>query len=321
MYYYQDGHRVRISEGINEHKTAARRQLAAKKIIQRLKKEHKGRRPLSNTERALNQHLLQNKGAWRQSSYDDYRTIVKNFCLFLNGREVTEKLLRTYLARVKASRHGTTFNKYRSVLRRLLIAIGRPDWFDLIPAVKAEETPARYFQEHQRKQLAAAIAKKDRELWICVQFIYYTFIRPNELRKLKVGDILLDAGEIRVPAEVSKNRKTQYVAIPNVFLDQLSYIKHRKPGSLIFPGKTGKPLGKHTMYRRHMKILEELGYGKGYTLYSWKHTGAVALAKAGISIKQIQIQMRHHSLDQTDSYLRQMGIRDVDDLRSGFPGL
>jgi len=47
----------------------------------------------------------------------------------------------------------------------------------------------------------------------------------------------------------------------------------------------------------------------------------VMAIKAGIGVKQLQIQLRHHSLDETDKYLRQMGVRDVGNLRSDFPGI
>ena len=56
-------------------------------------------------------------------------------------------------------------------------------------------------------------------------------------------------------------------------------------------------------------------------LYSWKHTGAVMAVKAGIHIKQLQIQLRHHSLDQVDQYLRDLGVSDLSDLARSFPGI
>ena len=72
------------------------------------------------------------------------------------------------------------------------------------------------------------------------------------------------------------------------------------------------------MYERHKKILKELDlWGKDYTLYSWKHTGVVSAYKARIDIKSIQLQCRHYSLEQTDIYLKSLGLykdRDVFDL-------
>lgn len=71
----------------------------------------------------------------------------------------------------------------------------------------------------------------------------------------------------------------------------------------------------------HRAILRELGYGPKYQLYSWKHTGAIRAVKSGISVRELQIQLRHHSLDQVQEYLRQMGADDLEKLNKRYPGL
>jgi len=48
---------------------------------------------------------------------------------------------------------------------------------------------------------------------------------------------------------------------------------------------------------------------------------SIGAIKAGIHIKQLQIQLRHHSLDQVDEYLRQLGVSDLGDLRDNFPSI
>ena len=72
--------------------------------------------------------------------------------------------------------------------------------------------------------------------------------------------------------------------------------------------------------RRFHNVLEVLGFDtKLYNVYSWKHSGAVDCVKAGISIKELQLQLRHHSLDQVDEYLRQLGLIDLMGLKTNFP--
>jgi len=62
-------------------------------------------------------------------------------------------------------------------------------------------------------------------------------------------------------------------------------------------------------YSRHVKALTAVGvHGQGYDLYSWKHTGVVNAYKAGMDVKAIQAQGRHHSLEMTDIYLRGLGL-------------
>jgi integrase len=322
FWYDQDGKRIRRDAGINIHATRRRRMTAAQKLIEKIKRQYKAIRYVSNSEKALYAQLEEGRGKWVQGTYDEYRGILKKFCDYLKGEEVTEVILRKYMAAIRIKYKPATWNKHRHFLQSTMVLIGFPDyWWETLSPMKVNSTPARYFQSYQATQLGEAIQDEHPQLWLYVQFMFYTFIRPKELRGLKAGDVLLDAGEIRVPDTISKSGKTQYVAIPDVFLEGLKFVRTMPPGKLIFPGRNGNQLGKNTMYKRHKKFMGELEFGPDYTLYSWKHTGAVALAQAGVSIKEIQLQMRHHSLDQTDQYLRQLGVRDVVHLRKAFPHL
>ncbi len=58
-----------------------------------------------------------------------------------------------------------------------------------------------------------------------------------------------------------------------------------------------------------------------YDLYGWKHTGVIALYQATKDVKLIQRQCRHSSLDQTDKYLRDLGLFLNDEQLSDFPAL
>ena len=168
------------------------------------------------------------------------------------------------------------------------------------------------------------MTEKQPELALFCKFVYFTFIRPGELRLIRVGDVLLDEKEIRIPGKVSKNRKTEHVVIPDAFFPDLEYLYYRGPGEYLFPSqkRPGHAYGKDVMYRRHEKVLQALSFGRGFSLYSWKHTGAVALVKQGnVNVKELQLQLRHSSLEQTDRYLRQMGVKDLARLRESFPAV
>jgi integrase len=139
-----------------------------------------------------------------------------------------------------------------------------------------------------------------------------------------VGDVDLDRNCIRVPGNISKNWKNQYVTIPLAFREKVQReLYNRAASEWLFPGKfdQSKPIGYNTMSTRHRKILKELGFGTEYKLYSWKHTGAVACVMAGVNIKELQIQLRHENLETVDKYLRQLGVNDLHNLERLFPSL
>lgn len=320
VYWYENGNRKRKYGNINQGTTYQDRMSLSEATILELKKKQVSRK-LSKSEKAINRYLEDNVNTWRLKTREHYKSVANVFFEFLCGREVSELLVREFLQGIKNTRHATTYNKYRATLKRLFDNVGATYLFEGIKPLKAISTPARYFQTYQAMRLSRHIKESDERLWLFVQLIYYCFIRPGELRLIQVGDFMLDDREIRIAGEKAKNKKTEYVAIPDVFFPSLDFLYYEEPGKYLFQSNQSpsKPVGKNFMYNQHQRILNELNFPKGYSLYSWKHTGAVAAAKAGIGMKELQLQLRHHSLDQTDQYLRQMGIRDVDKLRYEFP--
>jgi integrase len=319
VYWYEGTRRQRKYGDINQHKTKEERMAAAQQLIAQLKEA--ARPAVSVAEEKARAFLEKNQGRWRQKTREQYTSIVNVLFEWLAGRELSRQTVADFLAHIANTRHATTYNKYRQKVKSLLVRSGIGDLTQGTERMKAHSVPARYFQRHQVERLKGWMQEHDPELWLFVQFVYYCFIRPGELRHVRVGDILYDEAQIIVRAEVSKNRKQQYVVLPDAFLREVQHFLHLPPARLLFPSgrDASKPIGINSMYRRHQRALEALGFGAGYTLYSWKHTGSVAAAKAGVSVKELQLQLRHHSLDETDRYLRQMGVRDMERLRAEFP--
>ena len=131
----------------------------------------------------------------------------------------------------------------------------------------------------------------------------------------------MEEQKIVISGSISKNKKEQYVVIPAAFFPIVeAKILGRNPTEYLFLSSSKSHLSTNVMSNRHQKILKELNFDTNkHKLYSWKHTGAVMATKAGIHIKQLQVQLRHHSLDQVDMYLRQLGQNDLDELAAKFP--
>jgi site-specific recombinase XerD len=157
------------------------------------------------------------------------------------------------------------------------------------------------------------LEKGDRQLYLFIQFIYYTFARPGlELRLLQVKDIRDKT--IYIPGERSKNNEGEHVSIPKGLEQLIGEYKLRSypPQHYVFttegiPGPVH--VGKNYFYKRHAKILEELGMDdKEYTIYGYKHTGAINLYRKMKDIKKVQQHCRHSTIHQTDQYLRDLGV-------------
>jgi integrase len=149
------------------------------------------------------------------------------------------------------------------------------------------------------------------DLWHFVCFIYYTFCRPwEEVRKMKIGDI--KEKHIVIYAETSKtNHRTTMIptalekTIQEMGLDNYPshyfVFSHGKPGE--------KQVGQSYFYERHIKVLKEMGLvKKGYDIYGWKHTGAIALYVATKDLMLVKEQCGHSEITQTVQYLRDLGV-------------
>lgn len=233
------------------------------------------------------------------------------------------------IVRVTYLNYRQKLNEFFEYLRKTKVIHTNP--FKLVELPdnrKVADEAAKPFNEKLLQVLTEEI-KKDPELWLAVQLEFYCYIRPKEIRFLKVKDFELYSGVITIPPDISKNGKKQSVAIPRDFLHQLVevYELHKYPEDYYVIGKDqgGRPGKKHYGHNylglKFRRIRKKLNIPEHYKLYSFKHTGAIMASNAGIPVKDIQMQMRHHSLDVTDKYLAKMRGVDSDAIKYKFPKL
>ncbi|KAA6438574.1 site-specific integrase [Dyadobacter flavalbus] len=170
--------------------------------------------------------------------------------------------------------------------------------------------------DEDRAIIESYLMEHEPEVFLFTRFIYYAFIRPGELLNIRIEDVSTANRYITIKGMISKNGKTETAPIiPPLMkhMDDSGILKDKKPNLLLFSSglKPGiKVSGKQVPFRRHEKALKELGLdNKGYTFYSWKHTGAVNAYLAGIGLKELQNFLRHSSVQITDIYLKSLGLR------------
>jgi|GEM_PF-1186477 len=164
----------------------------------------------------------------------------------------------------------------------------------------------------QISQLVAKIKEKgDDQLLLFIECIYYLFVRPREeLRLLRVGDI--GQHTLLIQSGSAKNNKAEYVTIPHELQKRFSEkrIREYPPNYYVFTlkGQPGpKPVGVEYFYTRHRPYLQELSLD-GYSMYGYKHTGAIELYKQTLDILLVSRHCRHQSTQQTETYLRAYGV-------------
>jgi integrase len=314
-----EGKRHRRKGGINRAETFEARAVAAQALRAKLEAEYF--KTSSYVARML-EFMEKKRLGWRRKTYQTNKSKVDLFVIWLAGRDVSNETLTGFFEHLLRCRHKQTYGDYLAVFKRVFKWLGEPEMLDGIEAYTAISTPAKYFQSRQIERIKKHLVEADPDLWLACQFLYYCFIRPGELRLLKIGDIFFDENKICLRAEISKNKKQQYVTIPLAFRSQVAALAYRAPNEFVFfKSDCTKPLPINSMMNRFRVVLRALGFGKEYKFYSWKHTGAVACVRAGASLKELQIQLRHYSLEEVDRYIRQLGVNDLKDLEMRFPAI
>jgi integrase len=285
--------------------------------------------PDLNIKDALEFALKIKKGENRKSTHQAANSVLLMFLEFLQGQKWNRlkasaikqddiKLFLDFLiTRPLKPLANVTRNSYLNKLGSLFACLHERKMIAVNPCagiahLQTESGRNLAFSEHQIKEIKTAVLDKIPMLWDFIQFMFYGFIRPGELRQLKVLHIDLVGGQIFVPAQIAKNRKGQYVKISPRLRATLTRmdIAGRDGNEYIFSLKPGNRsmLPENFMSAAHLAILRGLKYGKDFTLYSWKHTGVVFHYRAGVDIKSLQTQLRHASLMETDIYLKSLGL-------------
>jgi integrase len=205
-------------------------------------------------------------------------------------------------------------------LHRAGIATENP--FDDLPKFKRNATSLMHFNTPQQNTIKTYCKSKNIQLYRAIALLYSCAIRPNEMRHLKLYNFNFEDNTITIEPGEAKNSKLQKVVMP-AHIAQLFLPFEKLPGHYYIFTKEGMPgdklLGENFLNNQHKVALKECRIVGHYALYSWKHTGVIAMVRAGINIKMIQLQCRHSSLDMTAEYLKNLGVTDQDELLQKLP--
>lgn len=190
---------------------------------------------------------------------------------------------------------------------------------------KKEDRGAKVILKDDLILLLQTIRSKNQQLYLACMFQYYCFIRPGqELRLLKVGDVDLAAGVIRIPAQRAKNRRAEVVTMPKQLIELCREYGLEGAGKELYVfGRGGKiaarSWGCNTLPYKFDKFRDQLGLSKDIKFYSMKHTGVTMLAESGAPIRAIMDQCRHTNLSATQHYLKRHAGLVNERIRDYFP--
>lgn len=329
-YVYKDNGkpiRKRCYGGLNKIKTIEDRTKKALELCKELENEIFA--PIQKKER-LNQLDLyyKSKTSVEPKTLNTYKKHINDWVLFLDKKDyltANKTDVTNYLGYLKLNKYASKsiksrLNNIKSFYLYLVsndIITKNP--FTPLPKIVVSSQSLNFFNDFQIQKIKEfCLHQNYHQLWFACELQYYCFIRPKELRLLKAENFNLSLNTIEVPGTISKNKKTQKVLIPEVFLKKVQFVESLNPDDYIFTIKN-EVVKRDYLSKLHKKVLTELGIKGRYGFYSWKHTGAVKAIQAGINIKELQMQLRHHSLDMVNEYLKNLGILDAEGIKHKFP--
>jgi len=261
----------------------------------------------------------------RKKSIQSYLSKVTQFMRYHGAgkkiNQITDYEVTTFLNHMEKEGRwvGATYNNSRIALYNYFKYLKKNKYLSINPVEDTETRTILATESHQVfsdkdfKTIMNWLEANDPYCLLFVRTIYYTCIRPKELRYLKLKYIDLKKNIITIPATVAKNKKALPVNIDRSLrseLDKLNLSQYPNEyflfGSVITIVGENRT-GENTPYNRFQKCLRETKLlGKNYTLYSFKHFSNVQKFKAGWTLAEICSANRHSSLVETETYLKDL---------------
>lgn len=275
-------------------------------------------------------------GYFRKETYDGYKSNIKIMREFIEKERPTyycyqydRRFCVDFLDYVFIDRNNgaQTRNNYLNFLRVFSGFLVEKGYIKNKPTDGIAPIPKRMYTKEREciplevvGQIAEHCKLADPHFLFACYLLYYCFIRPVEMTRLRVKHFNLKTCTVTIPGELSKNKKTQTVTIPRkvveygidlgVFSAPVNYYifsERLKPGATEIDPKH---------FRDHWeRVRKALGLKKTWKFYSLKDTGITEMLKRKVSTIAVRDQARHSSLSITEIYTDHLSEANKDIVR------
>lgn len=141
------------------------------------------------------------------------------------------------------------------------------------------------------------------------EMLYACGLRVSEILQLRLSDLFLSEGFIRV---IGKGQKTRLVPIGTYSIKRLEgYLENRaseyQPQPLyedvLFLNRRGKSLTRAMIFTLTKQIVEKTRIKKEISPHTFRHCFATHLLENGADLRAIQLMLGHESITTTEIYL------------------
>lgn len=321
----------------NRIKGVMKRRQYVRDVINRLTEQlHRGWNPwiakdttdLQTVEEALNRYenhveKMMSNNYYRKETYSGYKSYIKILREYITKEnpiyymyQFDRKFCSAFLDYVFIARNNgaQTRNNYLNFLRVLCGYFVEKCYMNSKPTDGITPISKRLFTKERTTIPLEIIGKiaghcKEHEphfLFACY-LLYYCFIRPVEMTRLKVRYFNLRKGTVTIPASCSKNKKEQTITIPKKVLFYGIHLGIFSAPMDYYIFSYGLRPGKEEINPKHFRdhwdnLRKPLCLRPEWKFYSLKDTGITEMLKNKVAAIGVRDQARHSSLAITELY-------------------
>lgn len=229
-------------------------------------------------------------------------------------------------AREERGVSNRTYNNYLKQLRLFFEwAIGhcycKEDPFKLIKTRKKEIKKRQVISLERRTIIFNYLRDRDPAFLIFIELVYFSLMRPMEIRRCLVNQIHLDEHYIEIPEEQAKCWKMRHAPLSDELVERIREYLNAYPhtvNSHLFstgfrPGT--KPIGAKSVQLRWMDMRKELELPEEYVIYSLRDSGIVDMLHAGVDELTVMHAAGHHDLSTTSIYADHIDVEMIERVR------
>lgn len=140
-----------------------------------------------------------------------------------------------------------------------------------------------------------------------LELLYAAGLRVSELINLKLQDVNLEAGFVRVFGKGSKERIVPIgfyarQKIGNYVNDSRSRLLKSIVSPYLFVARAGKPMTRQGFWKLLKRYAQQAGFNKKITPHSLRHSFASHLLEGGADLRAVQVMLGHVDIATTQIY-------------------
>src|SRR5215212_4830044 len=139
-----------------------------------------------------------------------------------------------------------------------------------------------------------------------LELLYATGLRVSELIRVRIDDVVMDAGFLRTIGKGSKERIVPFGDTARdamlVYLDGGRPELVKQPDVHLFLSRRGRPMTRQAFWMKIVKYARQAGIASHISPHTLRHSFATHLLENGADLRSVQMMLGHSDISTTQIY-------------------